>query len=203
MQKYTSIKQLVIDETLSNGQFPSLVSLTTLVKENFPNSKWDKKHYDWYKSQIKTGKIEINNLSNDTSFEEDVIKEEASLIEFAVSLERDLQNYLSSRLNEIEEGLTLIETEYGTSAGFIDILAKDKFNNHVVIELKAGKAKDAAIGQLLGYIGALIETGISSNIRGILIASDFENRLIYAAKTVSNITLLKYTLNFKFNTVNK
>jgi hypothetical protein len=38
MKKYSTIKQLVIDETLSNGFFPSLESVTNLVKATFPNS---------------------------------------------------------------------------------------------------------------------------------------------------------------------
>ena len=203
MKKYSSIKQLVIDETISHGEMPSLEYLTNLVKENFPNSKWQKSHYDWYKSQIKTGKIETGELlKNMEPAEEEGVANE-NITAFAVSLEKDLQNYLSKRLNEIEDGLTLISTEYGTSAGFIDILAKDVSGNYVVIELKAGRASDAAIGQLLGYIGALIETGISGNVRGILVASDFDNRIVYASKVFSSITLLKYSISFSFSVANK
>ncbi len=62
MPNFGSIRQLVIDETISNGGLPDFERLTELVKENFPNSKWQKSHYDWYKSQIKTGKIEITDL---------------------------------------------------------------------------------------------------------------------------------------------
>ncbi len=203
MKQYSSIKQLVIDQTLSNGDLPPLDELTNLVKENFPNSKWQKSHYDWYRSQIKTGKIEIEKLfENDDIEYNDTITDE-NVTAFAISLERDLQNYLSNRLNEIEKGLTLISIEYGTSAGFIDILAKDAAGSYVVLELKAGKAKDAALGQLLGYIGALMETENVKSIRGILVASDFDTRLVYAAKAVSNISLLKYSINFSFNAVNK
>ena len=43
MRNYNSIKQLVIDETISNGGLPTLKRLTELLKENFPNSKWQKK----------------------------------------------------------------------------------------------------------------------------------------------------------------
>jgi RecB family endonuclease NucS len=196
MKKYSSIKQLVIDETISNGEIPSLEYLTALVKENFPNSKWQKSHYDWYRSQIKTGKIETGELLKHNDVEEEVNEITESITEFAVSLERDLQTYFSNRLNEIENGLTLVGIEYGTSAGFIDILAKDISGDYVVIELKAGKAKDAALGQILGYIGALIENGIQSKIRGILVASEFDNRIFYASKAISNISLLKYSLKF-------
>ena len=203
MKKYASIKQLVIDETISNGEFPSLENLSLLVKENFPNSKWQKTHYDWYKSQIKTGKIELDELLNSVDFDEDNNSVDENMIEFSLSLERDLQNYLSTRLNEIEENLTLVGKEFGTSAGFIDILAKDKLGNFVVIELKAGKAKDASIGQILGYIGALIDMKNTNQVRGIIVASDFDNRLLYASKAISNLSLVKYSLNFKFSSVGK
>ena len=202
MKKYTSIKQLVIDETISKGELPSLESLTNLIKENFPNSKWQKSHYDWYKSQIKTGKIGLDELlKND--FETDDILVDENIIEFSVSLEKDLHNYLSNRLNEIEKDLAMVGVEYGTSAGFIDILAKDSIGNYVVIELKAGKAKDSALGQLLGYMGAIIEMKNTNNVRGILVASDFDNRLIYASKATSNLRLIKYTLNFNFSSIDK
>jgi RecB family endonuclease NucS len=198
MREYKSIKQLVIDETISSGGLPSFETLTNLVQVHFPNSKWQQSHYDWYKSQIKTGKIEITALSeNDDEIEVEKI-EEQEVTEFAVSIEKDLQNYLSKRLNEIEDGLTLIGTEYGTAAGFIDILCKDSNGDYVVIETKAGKAKDAALGQILGYIGALIETGVPQKIRGILVASDFDNRLLFASKAIGNISLIKYNLSFKF-----
>lgn len=202
MPNYSSIKQLVIDETITNGGLPTFEKLTELVKENFPNSKWQKSHYDWYKSQIKTGKIEITTLMENSDNIEGVKLEDQTVIEFAISIEKDLQIYLSNRLTEIEPGLTLIGTEYGTAAGFIDILCKDKNGDFVVIETKAGKAKDAALGQILGYIGALIESGTKEKIRGILVASDFDNRIIFASKAIQNISLTKYSLSFKFDTVN-
>jgi RecB family endonuclease NucS len=202
MPNYSSIKQLVIDETITNGGLPTYERLTELVKENFPNSKWQKSHYDWYKSQIKTGKIEITTLlESSDNFESEKV-EEQEVTEFAISIEKDLQIYLSNRLNEIEPGLTLIGTEYGTAAGFIDILCRDTNGDYVVIETKAGKAKDAALGQILGYIGALIEDGTQEKIRGILVASGFDNRIVLASKALQNISLTKYSLSFKFETVN-
>lgn len=132
--------------------------------------------------------------------DEEVVKEKV-VTEFAISIEKDLQIYLSKRLSEIEPGLVLIGTEYGTDAGFIDILFKDKNGNYVIIETKAGKAKDAALGQILGYIGAMINTGMSNSIRGILVANNFENRLTLATKALPNISLIKYSLSFSFTKV--
>lgn len=56
--------------------------------------------------------------------------------------------------------MTLVESgvEYQTDAGRIDLLARDMNKNLVVVELKASKAKDSALGQLLGYVGCLSES---------------------------------------------
>ncbi len=59
MPNYSTIKELVIDTCLAEGQFPSYEKLTSLVLQNFPNSKWKKTHYAWYKSKIKGGEIVV------------------------------------------------------------------------------------------------------------------------------------------------
>ena len=201
MRQYNSIKQLVIDQTISNGKLPSYEVLTRLVLEHFPNSQWKESHYAWYRSQINTGKIELPELvDNNESVIEEVLEEQA-ITEFAISIEKDLQLYLSNRLTEIEEGLILVSREYKTEAGFIDILCKDTKGHYVIIETKAGKAKDAALGQILGYIGALKDGSVTNEIRGIIIASDFDQRLIYAVKALQNMTLIKYNISFMFSKV--
>lgn len=200
MSKPESIKQLVINETKKlDGVFPPKEQLAKLVAEYFPDSKWKDTHYAWYKSQIKRGLIIIDERI--ATCEEEPTADNNK--EFSLSLERDLQSYLSLRLEEIENGLELVENgiEYHTSAGDIDILAKDVNGNFVVIELKAGKAKDSAIGQILGYMGALSETKKSENIRGIIVASDFESRLFFASKSLKNLQLVKYNLIFNFSSV--
>jgi|SRR5690554_3839617 len=193
-----SIKQIVIQEVKKlNGTFPSKEHLEQSIKEYFPESKWKDTHYAWYKSQIKRGLIVVS----DQDLEQITIEEtEENPREISLSLEKDLHSYLSLRLEELESGLELVEEgiEYKTSAGYIDILAKDKNGNYVVIELKAGKAKDAVIGQILGYIGALSMELKVKNVRGIIVASDFEDRLLYAVENVSNLQLVRYGLTFSF-----
>jgi RecB family endonuclease NucS len=122
-------------------------------------------------------------------------------IDASVSLERDLHLYLATRIGEIEEGLTLVENgiEYQTEAGQIDLLAKDGNDCLVVVELKAGKAKDAALGQLLGYMGCVAKP--QQEVRGILVASTFDARVIFAAKGLPNIKLLKYELSFSLQEI--
>jgi hypothetical protein len=205
---FRTIKDLVIETCMNEGAFPSYEKLTALVLKFFPTSKWQKTHYAWYKSKIKRGDIPVPGFSSeaiplnvDGESENDV----QETVEASLTLERDLHSYLALHVGEIQEGLKLAEdgVEYLTDAGRIDILAIDKQGNPTVIELKAGKAKDNALGQLLGYMGCIGTNHIKSEtpIQGILIASDFEQRVIYAAKGLPNIKLIKYIVSFKLEEI--
>ena len=89
--------------------------------------------------------------------------------------------------------------EVQTEAGNIDLLARDPNNRLVVIELKAGKAKDSALGQLLGYMGCL--SASETNVRGILVASHFDSRVIFAARGLPTIKLIRYHLSFNLQEI--
>ena len=118
-------------------------------------------------------------------------------IGYSLSLERDLEDFLSNNLGVLEEGLKLIERQKELPGiGRLDILAKDKNGNYVVIELKAGEANEKAIGQLLAYIEYLKEKGYK-NIRGILVAASYTTKAIYAVKAIEYIKLAKYSIEFK------
>ena len=117
--KPNSIKQIVIQEVRKlNGEFPSKEHLEKLVRENFPDSKWKDTHYAWYKSQIKKGKIVVEEQAI-----ENIVEQEENANEISLSLEKDLHSYLSLRLDELETGLELVDNgiEYKTSAGYVDI----------------------------------------------------------------------------------
>jgi RecB family endonuclease NucS len=207
MSGYRTIRELVIDTYMSEGEFPSYEKLTSLIKANFPNSKWKESHYSWYKSQIRTGKIKVSGVERNVSDEKGNSEIESNIeesVEASVSLERDLHNWLTTRLSEIEPGLILVDggVEYQTEVGRIDILAKDQMGGLVAIEIKAGKAKDGALGQLLGYIGCLSATTKNhENVRGILIASSFDGRVVFAVKGLSHVKLVKYQLSFKLEEI--
>ena len=75
--------------------------------------------------------------------------------------ESELRDKLAQRLDLIESHLTLLSTEEylpnkDGSHGFIDILAKDKYGNIVIIELKrANSASRQAIHELYKYISLI------------------------------------------------
>lgn len=199
--QYSTIKELVIDVCASEGQFPSYGKLTDIVLTNFPSSKWQKTHYAWYKSKIKRGEIDVPGITTVDSPDDDNDVQES--IDASLSLEKDLHSYLARNVSDIETGLTVVDggIEYVIDAGRIDILARDNSGELVVIELKAGKAKDSALGQLLGYMGCLSESEVKETIRGILVASDFDKRVIFGAKALPNVKLVKYQISFNLEQV--
>lgn len=115
-------------------------------------------------------------------------------------LERDMQRVLRQSINELEEGLVIIDegAERSVQAGFIDITAKDKNGAIVVIELKAGKARKDAVGQILSYMGDISEEEPDTEVRGILVASDFDVKVTSASKVISTLELKKYSISFNF-----
>ena len=125
-------------------------------------------------------------------------------VEISLGMERDLQNFLLNDLSQLEEGLSLYENgkEYSIDVGRIDILATDKNGDFVVIELKAGKAKDDSVGQLLGYIGYVREKiSKEKKVRGYIVANDFEDRVKYAVKNIPDVKLKAYSVKFYFKEV--
>jgi RecB family endonuclease NucS len=121
-------------------------------------------------------------------------------------LERDLQHALRQNISQLEAGLSIIDDgrEHRCAAGSIDILCDDSRGALVIIELKAGLAKDAALGQALGYMGAIkremtLEGEYSGrSVRGILVAKEFSDRVRHASLAVSNLRLISYAIQFTF-----
>jgi RecB family endonuclease NucS len=123
-------------------------------------------------------------------------------VETTFGLERDLQKALRYNIEQLEQGLKIIDggKERTTEAGRIDITAEDPQGAIVVIELKAGTANPDCIAQILSYIGALSEEE-QRPVRGILVAGDFPSRVVYASRAVPNLLLKKYTFRFSFEAV--
>jgi endonuclease len=117
-----------------------------------------------------------------------------------IGLERDLQAALRLEIGQLEEGLTIIDdgAERSVDSGFVDITARDTSGTTVVIELKAGKAGQQAVAQILSYMGDVAaEEG--GNVRGILVASEFDARAKAAARMVPNLFLRRYSIRFLFS----
>lgn len=122
--------------------------------------------------------------------------------EAVLSLERDLNAALRQNIAQLEPGLHVIDggKERSVASGRIDILAEDVTGRKVVIELKAVKAPRDAVAQVLAYMGDIVaESG--GEVRGLLIAPEFDPRAVSAARMVPALELKRFSFQFSFESV--
>lgn len=115
--------------------------------------------------------------------------------------ETDLRDFLAKNPSCIEPGLQLYEpgdksgVEYRVEGGFIDLLLVDRNQKFVVVELKVGRGRNRAIGQLLYYMGWVDKNLGKAPCRGMIIAKEISEDLLIAVQRVPGVSLHRYTLS--------
>ena len=117
-------------------------------------------------------------------------------------LEREMQAAVRKQLQHLEQGLVSDDggNETVVTTGKIDIVSRDKDGRLVVIELKAGLCPAGAIEQVLGYAEALSEER-KEPVRAYLIAGEFSDRTLAAARRVTGLELQTYEFSIQFNKI--
>lgn len=120
-----------------------------------------------------------------------------------LSLEKDVQRYLSGCLDDLESGLNIQSERAGlevqVDSGRIDILAENSEGGLVVIEIKTGEAQRAVLGQIKAYMADIMAgTSETDTVKGIIIAEDFSQKLTRAITLEQNIDLFTYEIEFSF-----
>ena len=141
---------------------------------------------------------DFENIDTDIVDETPITFEPGEDSEFAY--EKDLQNFLSQNLDRIEPGLRLYKDgiEFPVGRKRIDILALDQENQLVVIELKVSRGHDRTVGQILHYIGWVIENEARKDqvVRGIIIAKEITEDIRIALRyTDFAISLREYSMS--------
>jgi len=90
--------------------------------------------------------------------------------------EVDIHESIEDEPEIVEDELTVIEREKETPAGFIDVFARDKEDNYVVIEVKRNPDYNTVL-QLQRYVDE-IEEEFSGEIRGILVAPKITDKIL-------------------------
>jgi hypothetical protein len=162
----------------------------------------------------RTGPGDEPRLADEAASESEDLNEEDRLVESgsleaSITLERDMEATLIGGLNQLEQGLVLYSKDglqgqqFDTGVvGRLDLLAIDKDGQHVVIELKVGRADDRAVAQTMRYMGWVQrELAGGKPVRGILIAREFSEGAKFAALALPTLTLKEYRVAFTFDTV--
>lgn len=84
-------------------------------------------------------------------------------------VEADLQALLADRPDAIEEGMTLLEREYATDIGPVDLLCRDSAGQVVAVEIKRRGEIDG-VEQLARYVERLDRDPMLAPVRGVLVA---------------------------------
>ena len=112
-----------------------------------------------------------------------LLDDDEQSFECRIQGEAALETWLAQNLQKLEEGLTLKGQQFETEdAGRIDILARDRNDGYVVVELKRDKASDSALGQILRYIGWVRLNLLSDDemVRGYVVGDRFDDKITYA-----------------------
>lgn len=124
------------------------------------------------------------------------------------TLEAHLEEFIDKNWKHTNFGADLVRhvvddqsgRQFPAGAWSIDFLCLDQNTDDlVVIELKRGKTSDAAVGQVLRYMGWVTENLAKpgQNVRGIIISQEVDDALKYAVKGLRNVSVLTYKVDFK------
>lgn len=163
------------------------------------------KHGQWQIFKRDDGRLGVGLVGQ----EEQGIEEAETGAEFGT--EAHLRDYLAQHLERIEPGLQLYThdqgengVEYHTPVGRIDILALDRDNKFVVIELKVSRGPDSAAGQVLRYKNWVRKhLAEGDEVRGIIIAGHVSDKILYAIASDPDISAKQYELSLTITDVER
>jgi restriction system protein len=127
------------------------------------------------------------------------------------ALEKHLEDFLvtnwkntllGKQFNIFEDEGEKVGQQYQTDTGAIDILAVSKDNKTLlVVELKKGRASDVVVGQTLRYMGYVKDVLAEERqtVRGVIIASEDDQRMKRALSMVPTIDFYRYEVSFKLH----
>ena len=184
-----------------------------LVKDLVPNLKFIENKENWF-AYFQGGVRQLleddyRTITENRKTAVGEIKTEDTIVSASqFALEAHLEEFIDKNWKHINFGVKLAKYEVDEQSGrqfpagawSIDFLCIDKNNKDlVVIELKRGKSSDAAVGQVLRYIGWVEENVAESGqkVRGIIISQEIDDALKYAVKGLTNVSVLTYKVDFK------
>ena len=196
--------------TLRRAKIIVLVRDKKLI-DKFLTTVWPSGQTDKGKSRMKFFETLVIRFKGDQegTIPEDEEEDEIVSEENEFAYENDLRNYLVRNLSVIEKGLKIYEVDGKTGEEFyvpgtsrrIDILAVDKQNKFVVIELKVSRGYEKVVGQTLFYQSSIKTIFKQDSVRGIIIAREITPELKTATQFLPDFELFEYQLSLTLNKV--
>lgn len=172
------------------------------------------KHGQWEIRQGEGGKLRVARVDEVAIEEIDETEATEELLEaLSFPLEAHLRDFIAQNIEAIKvngEHLQLYTDEHGhdgvefnTDVGRIDILTVDDNGNFVVFELKLGRGADAAVGQILRYMGWVkrVLAGSERKVSGVIVSQKAGDKLRYAVSAVPNLWVFEYQVQFNISPV--
>ena len=156
---------------------------------------------DSFLKYLKDGNWIKESKEYSANIKQEIIREKATEEVSGVNLlEANLEMFLAGRIEQIEEGMELVDRQLDTGeVGRLDLLCKDKNGNLVVIELKKMKAGSSIIDQIQRYMGWVMDHKAEKGqkVRGIIIVGKKDTALEYAVKANPNIEIKVFNISFQ------
>ncbi|WP_319266177.1 endonuclease NucS domain-containing protein [uncultured Draconibacterium sp.] len=126
-------------------------------------------------------------------------------------VEEHIRDYLADNLDFISKDLKLIQKEYYLPAkigakGYIDILAKDNFNNFVIIEIKRSEqAARQTINELLKYQGLIkqLYKAQESEIKLVIVSTVWNELIVPFSEIYNDVFISGYKLEINSQNIPK
>jgi hypothetical protein len=159
-------------------------------------------HGVWEIAELDDGKLAVRR-------EGEIEEIQPPVPENGFAAEAHLRDFLVKNLHLIEEGLRLYAdvggsdgVEYQTAIGRIDILAVDKNDNLLIVELKVARGPDQVCGQIMRYVGWVKRhLAKKRKVRGLIIAQHISDKLRYALADVPDVSTREYKLHITLQEV--
>lgn len=169
------------------------------------------RHGLWEIHQSADGALSVRILQ-EAIVESDTVTTSTDEPSSTFALESHLRDYLAQNLANIADFGTPLTVyiskdgrdgvEFQTDVGPIDILATTPNGDFYVFELKLGRGPDAALGQILRYMGWVSQhLANEKKVFGVVLAADISEKLRYAITQVPNVRLMEYELRFVVKSV--
>lgn len=114
--------------------------------------------------------------------------------------ERDVEEYIKRNIEKVEKGMKYIDCQVSVECGRIDILAKDRDNVYVVIEIKVEEDKEI-IWQCMYYPDEIRKKLNIDKVRMITLCPNYETHILKVLRKIDYVEIMRYKPYLSLNKI--